>query len=111
MFIVFKVFSIQGKQVKSYAEVANVSEDKILAREFWMVKSSFQPQSIFLAIEECQLSHTFPCWNSILTRWGLYARCKAFKLFQGFLWFLLNTLRRMSTSVLCDLKQAVTWLK
>lgn len=57
MFIIFKVFSIQGKQVKSYAEVADVSEDKILAREFWMVKSIFQPQSIFMDREECQLSH------------------------------------------------------
>lgn len=56
MFIIFKVFSIQGKQVKSYAEVADVSEDKILAN-IWMVKSIFQPQSIFMDIEECQLSH------------------------------------------------------
>lgn len=41
MFIIFKVFSIQGKGVKSYAKVANVSEDKISAREFWVVKSIF----------------------------------------------------------------------
>lgn len=41
MFIIFKVFSIQGKGVKSYAKVANVSEDKILTRAFWMVKSVF----------------------------------------------------------------------
>lgn len=59
MFIIFKVFSIQGKQVKSYAEVANVSEDKTLAREFWMVKAIFQPQSVFMDMEECQLSHSF----------------------------------------------------
>lgn len=41
MFIIFKVFSVQGKGVKSYAKVANVSEDKIWAREFWVVKPIF----------------------------------------------------------------------
>lgn len=41
MFIIFKVFSVQGKGVKSYAKVANVSEDKIRAGEFWAVKPIF----------------------------------------------------------------------
>lgn len=35
MFIMFKVFSIQGKEVKSYAKVANVVDEQILVREFW----------------------------------------------------------------------------
>lgn len=40
MFINFKVFSIQGKEIKSYAKGANVVEEETLAREFWMVKST-----------------------------------------------------------------------
>lgn len=60
------MFSIQRKEVKSYAKVANVVEEEILAREFWMVKSILQPQRSLMDTEGCQLSHTLPSLEFIL---------------------------------------------